>query len=163
MLGNSSFVRTRNRVQRFSLLGGGEESERKRPWGRGCHPATEWRKSTGKEVGLRLSLPNTKKKKFETVRWKKTRIWDFKGNKFVHHLSNSQIYVVRRLWVICWRVSRNLRILYGDATLMDRSGRPIRRPVVNENIWNSLCDESAYFRSLVCFSTKLETPLSLYT
>ena len=146
MLGNSSFVRTRNTIQRFSSLGGGEESERKGPWGRGCHPA-----------------PLSEGKKFETVRWKKTRIWDFIGNKLIHHLSNSQIYVVRRLWVICWRVSRNLRILYGAATLMDQSGRPIWRTVIIENIWNSLCDESAYFRSLVCFSTKLETPLSLYT
>ena len=52
---------------------------------------------------------------------------------------------VQRLWFICGSVSRNLKVLYGDAMLVDQSGPPIWRPGINENIWSSLCDESAYF------------------
>ena len=56
-----------------------------------------------------------------------------------------------------------LKNFAGDVALMDQSDRPIRQPVINENIWSSLCDESAYFRSLFCLLTKLESPRSLYT
>ena len=43
------------------------------------------------------------------------------------------------------RFSQLKRVLYGDAMLVNKSGPPIWRPAINDNIWSSLCDESAYF------------------
>ena len=39
------------------------------------------------------------------------------------------------------RFSQLKRVLYGDAMLVNKSGPPIWRPAINENIWSSLCDE----------------------
>ena len=46
------------------------------------------------------------------------------------------------------RFTQLRRVLYGDAMLVDQSGPPVWRPVINENFWSSFCDESAYFSLL---------------
>ena len=48
------------------------------------------------------------------------------------------------------------KALYGDAMLVDQRGPPIWRPVINENIWSSFCDESAHEINYICMNTSYQ-------
>ena len=43
------------------------------------------------------------------------------------------------------RVTRFYRALYDNAILVFPGRKPLWRPEINKNIWNSICDVSAYY------------------